>query len=71
MPGVDINLFRTEKGGNPDLIKKSCERRGKDPAIVDQIIELDKVWREGIKVYIQQISKRHKSKNKSISFKRK
>ena len=48
MPGIDINLFRVEKGGNPDLIKQSVQRRGKDPAIVDQIIELDKEWREGI-----------------------
>lgn len=38
MPGLDINLFRAEKGGNPDLVRKSCERRYKDPKIVDEII---------------------------------
>ena len=47
MPGLDINLFRAEKGGNPDLVRESCKRRNKDPAIVDQVIELDKKWREG------------------------
>ena len=39
--GLDINLFRAEKGGNPDLIRESVKRRYKDPKIVDDIIQID------------------------------
>lgn len=44
---LDINLFRVEKGGNPDLVRESQRRRGKDPKTVDEIIELDKEWVAG------------------------
>ncbi|KAH9616026.1 hypothetical protein KSS87_014844 [Heliosperma pusillum] len=45
---LDINLFRTEKGGNPELIRESQRRRSNNPedvAIVDQVITLDEEWR--------------------------
>ena len=42
---LDINLFREEKGGNPEVIRESQRRRYKDVSLVDQVIELDKVWR--------------------------
>ncbi|WVZ55851.1 hypothetical protein U9M48_006457 [Paspalum notatum var. saurae] len=48
---LDINLFRTDKGGNPDLIRES-QRKRSDPdkpgavELVDEVIELDKAWRE-------------------------
>ena len=44
--GLDINLFRVDKGGNPDLIKESIKRRFQDPKIVDEIIEMDQQWRK-------------------------
>lgn len=47
MSGLDINLFRAEKGGNPDLVRQSVVKRFKDPKIVDDIIAKDKHWREG------------------------
>jgi seryl-tRNA synthetase len=34
---LDVQLFRD----NPDLIRKSLERRGEDPASVDRVIDLD------------------------------
>ena len=43
---LDINLFRTEKGGNPDLVRDSVQKRYKDIKIVDQIINLDEEWRK-------------------------
>ncbi|PIA27914.1 hypothetical protein AQUCO_07400032v1 [Aquilegia coerulea] len=43
---LDINLFREEKGGNPELIRESVRRRCKDVGIVDEIIELAKEWRQ-------------------------
>lgn len=47
--GLDINLFRVEKGGNPDLIKESVKKRFKDPALVDEILEMDQQWRKCMK----------------------
>ncbi|KAH9617486.1 hypothetical protein KSS87_004385 [Heliosperma pusillum] len=46
---LDINLFRADKGGNPELIRESQRRRFKDVAIVDEIIALDLEWRRGFK----------------------
>ncbi len=43
--GLDINLFRTEKGGDPEKVKESVKKRFQDPKIVDEIIEMDKLWR--------------------------
>ena len=34
-------MFRKEKGGNPDLIRKSEKNRFKDASKVDLIIDLD------------------------------
>jgi seryl-tRNA synthetase len=39
---LDIELFRD----NPETIKKSEQRRGKDPEKVDEVVELDKEWRK-------------------------
>eukprot|EP00899_Mesostigma_viride_P029479 jgi/Mesvir1/9716/Mv12187-RA.1 len=43
---LDINLFRAEKGGNPDIVRESQRRRHKDVTLVDKVVELDKQWRE-------------------------
>jgi seryl-tRNA synthetase len=34
---LDIDLFREDKGGNPELIRENQRKRFKDPAIVDQV----------------------------------
>jgi seryl-tRNA synthetase len=44
---LDINLFRAEKDGNPDLIKKSQRDRYKNVELVDQVIDFDEQWRKG------------------------
>ncbi|XWV26102.1 serine-tRNA synthetase [Tupanvirus soda lake] len=41
---LDINLFRIERGGNPDLIRASQKARGASVEIVDEIIVLDKKY---------------------------
>lgn len=41
---LDINLFRVDKGGNPDLIKASQKKRGAPVELVDEVITLDKEW---------------------------
>lgn len=43
---LDINLFREEKGYNPEIIRESQRRRFKPVEIVDEIILLDKEWRQ-------------------------
>ena len=41
---LDINLFRVEKGGNPELVKESQGKRGAPVELVDKVIALDKEW---------------------------
>jgi len=41
---LDIELFRED----PELIKASEERRGKDPEKVEKVVELDEAWRESL-----------------------
>uniref|UniRef100_A0A2C9V574 Serine-tRNA synthetase type1 N-terminal domain-containing protein n=1 Tax=Manihot esculenta TaxID=3983 RepID=A0A2C9V574_MANES len=43
---LDINLFREEKGHNPELIRESQRRRFANVDIVDEIIRLDREWRQ-------------------------
>ena len=47
--GIDINLLRKEKGGNPDLVKESQRKRGgeKAVALIDEIMTLDTEWIKG------------------------
>lgn len=41
---LDINLFRVDKGGNPDLVRESQRKRGDPVELVDEVIALDKEW---------------------------
>uniref|UniRef100_A0A8C9LI11 serine--tRNA ligase n=1 Tax=Piliocolobus tephrosceles TaxID=591936 RepID=A0A8C9LI11_9PRIM len=45
---IDINLFRKEKGGNPEKIKESERKRFHDENNVDKVIEYDERWRKCI-----------------------
>jgi seryl-tRNA synthetase len=47
---LDIDLFRVEKGGNPELIRASQRGRYADVGIVDKVIEADVAWRKGQKM---------------------
>ncbi len=44
---LSLDLFRADKGGYPDAIRKSQKDRYKDPKVVDKIIDLDEQWRKG------------------------
>lgn len=44
---LNIDLFRAEKGGNPDLIRASQKGRYADVNLVDKVIEADVDWRKG------------------------
>ncbi|KAJ7973373.1 serine--tRNA ligase-like [Quillaja saponaria] len=43
---LDINLFREEKGHNPEIIRESQRRRFASVEQVDEVINLDKEWRQ-------------------------
>ncbi|KAJ1917001.1 Cytosolic seryl-tRNA synthetase [Tieghemiomyces parasiticus] len=42
---LDLNLFQTEKGGNPELIRESQRRRGASVELVDEIIAKYEDWK--------------------------
>ncbi|RZC68449.1 hypothetical protein C5167_031677 [Papaver somniferum] len=43
---LDINIFREDKGGNPEIICESQRRRFGSVELVDEVIRLDKEWRQ-------------------------
>lgn len=43
---LNINLFRTEKGGNPDLIRENEKKRFKNVDRVELVLEADENWRK-------------------------
>jgi len=42
---LDINLFRSEKGSDPQIIRDSQKKRYKRVELVDEVIEYDSQWR--------------------------
>lgn len=42
---ININILREEKGGNPEEVKQSEIKRGRDGKVVDEIVDVDKKWR--------------------------
>lgn len=67
---LDINQFRAEKGGNPDLIRESEQRRFSTENLVDQIIELDNQWRKA-NFNMEQMQKEYGQTNKQVAQKKK
>eukprot|EP00033_Pygsuia_biforma_P001090 GCRY01001241.1.p1 GENE.GCRY01001241.1~~GCRY01001241.1.p1 ORF type:complete len:463 (+),score=144.34 GCRY01001241.1:61-1389(+) len=67
---LDINLFRAEKGGNPDLIRQSIEKRGDDVTIVDKIIEADEQYRKALFV-VEGMNRDYTKINKEVAAKKK
>lgn len=43
---LDVDLFRSDKGGNPDKIRDNQKKRFKDIGLVDLIVENDLKWRQ-------------------------
>lgn len=43
---LDINLFREDKGNNPEIIRESQRRRFANVDLVDEVIALDREWRQ-------------------------
>ncbi len=68
--GLDINLFRTDKGGNPDAVRESLRRRFKDVKIVDEIIAKDEEWRKS-RYQLDNLNKEYNKANKEVANKKK
>lgn len=43
---LDLDLFRSDKGGDPDQIRKNQTKRFKDVALVETVIAQDTEWRQ-------------------------
>ncbi|KAF7259907.1 hypothetical protein EG68_02833 [Paragonimus skrjabini miyazakii] len=43
---LDIDLFRIEKGGNPEKIRDNERKRFRDTCRVDKVIDTDECWRK-------------------------
>lgn len=43
---LDLDLYRADKGGDPEKIRENQSKRYKDTTMVDQIVELDTKWRK-------------------------
>jgi seryl-tRNA synthetase len=43
---LDINLFREDKGNDPEIIRESQRRRFANVELVDDVIRLDREWRQ-------------------------
>ena len=48
---LDIEQFRTEKGGNLDKIRENQRKRFCDVSMVDKIVAADEKWRKGMSKY--------------------
>ncbi|MBN3289121.1 SYSC protein, partial [Polypterus senegalus] len=43
---LDLDLFRTDKGGDPDKIRETQAKRFKDVSLVDKLVAADGEWRK-------------------------
>ncbi|XP_047663219.1 serine--tRNA ligase, cytoplasmic isoform X2 [Tachysurus fulvidraco] len=43
---LDLDLFRADKGGDPEIVRESQRKRFKDVSLVDKLVQADKEWRK-------------------------
>uniref|UniRef100_A0A8P4GMJ5 Serine--tRNA ligase, cytoplasmic n=1 Tax=Dicentrarchus labrax TaxID=13489 RepID=A0A8P4GMJ5_DICLA len=43
---LDLDLFRTDKGGDPEIIRETQRKRFKDVTLVDKLVAADTEWRK-------------------------
>lgn len=56
---LDLDLFRTDKGGNPEKIREIQKKRFKDTGLVNIVVKKDSTWRQ----LRHQLDNRNKLKN--------
>jgi len=67
---LDINLFRVDKGGDPDVIRESQRRRYASVDLVDEVIALDASWR-ALRGNIDTLNMEFNAANKAVAAKKK
>ena len=67
---LDLDLFRVDKGGDPDRVKATVKNRFADVATVDRVIELDSLWRK-CRHNLDQLNKARNSISKAYGAKMK
>uniref|UniRef100_A0AAR2KB42 Serine--tRNA ligase, cytoplasmic n=1 Tax=Pygocentrus nattereri TaxID=42514 RepID=A0AAR2KB42_PYGNA len=43
---LDLDLFRKDKGGDPEIVRDTQKKRFKDVALVDNLVQADTEWRK-------------------------
>ncbi|XP_070787121.1 serine--tRNA ligase, cytoplasmic-like isoform X1 [Enoplosus armatus] len=43
---LDLDLFRTDKGGDPEVVRETQRKRFKDVTLVDKLVSADTEWRK-------------------------
>lgn len=43
---LDLDLFRTDKGGDPEVVRETQRKRFKDVTLVDKLVAADTEWRK-------------------------
>lgn len=51
---LDLDLFRTDKGGDPEIVRETQRKRFKDVTLVDKLVAADSEWRKCKPVYLVQ-----------------
>mmetsp|Transcript_30995 Transcript_30995/g.40925 ORF Transcript_30995/g.40925 Transcript_30995/m.40925 type:complete len:557 (+) Transcript_30995:135-1805(+) len=68
--GIDINLLRVDKGGDPEVVKEWQRKRFAKVEIVDEVIEEDNKWRAVVSA-IDNLKKERNTVQKEIAKKMK
>ena len=43
---LDLDLFRAEKGGDPEALRANQRKRFKKTELVDAVVDIDALWRK-------------------------
>lgn len=62
---LDINIFREDRGGNPELVRESQRRRFKNVSWVDDVLTWDNEWRS-VRYELDCISKDRNGLNEEL-----
>lgn len=53
---LDLDLFRTDKGGDPEIVRETQRKRFKDVTLVDKLVAADTEWRKCKMLFISVVS---------------
>ena len=53
---LDLDLFRTDKGGDPEAIREVQRKRFKDVTLVDKLVAADTEWRKCKRRFLSLVS---------------